>query len=341
MKLTDWREASYATLAPIYESERQQWLRQLQWDPAPAWNEVERARTTWGLPGLLATDDAGRIRGTVFYMQEDDRIDIGGLTSDHVDATDALIDGVLTAAAASSAREVRAMLLDRAVALRSGLAHRGFAIEAHLYLSRSFGATPSSGTDAPRGRASRGTSHAASSAALLSQPRSHELVLATDAWRESDVEAAAALFRRAYEPDAGSLFAPGNHPAEWERYVRNLIAHPACGTVNIAASCVVRHGDGLGAVALVTDVSSRTAHLVQLAVDPAMRGQGVGGALVGRTCAHLAERGYGALTLLVAQGNARARALYDGAGFRHDATFLAATRQLVPGHTYRSHGTHL
>ena len=53
----------YELLAPVYEAERQRWLRHLQWDPAPAWREVEEARTTWGLPGFLAVDGAGRVHG--------------------------------------------------------------------------------------------------------------------------------------------------------------------------------------------------------------------------------------------------------------------------------------
>jgi ribosomal protein S18 acetylase RimI-like enzyme len=82
-------------------------------------------------------------------------------------------------------------------------------------------------------------------------------------------------------------------------------------------------------MALVTDFAPGTAHLVQLAVDPVMCGRGVGAALVDQIGAQLAERGYRALTLLVAQGNGPGRALYDAAGFRHDATFLAATRHLA------------
>ncbi|HEX5213983.1 MAG TPA: GNAT family N-acetyltransferase [Vicinamibacterales bacterium] len=305
MKLRDWRDAPYELLAPVYEAERQRWLRHLQWDPAPVWREVEAARTTWGLPGLLAIDGAGRVRGTTFYVFEEHRVDIGGLTADHVDATDALIGGVLDAARSQQARSVRTMLFDGAVALRSGLTHRGFEVESHLYLSRALAERPI----APAG----------------DQVRASAPAVAADAWQESDVVATAALLSRAYDRQSGALFAPDNLPEEWERYVRNLTGFAACGTLNSDASRVVRDRDLIRAVALVTEIAPRIAHLVQLAVDPALRRRQVGARLLDDTCACLAASGYKAITLLVSEHNHAARALYDAAGFRHDATFLAAT----------------
>jgi len=307
MNLQDWRDAPYELLAPVYEAERQRWLRHLQWDPAPAWREVEAARTSWGLPGLLAVDGVGRVRGTAFFVFEQNRLDIGGLTADHVDATDALISGVLAAARSGQVQVIRTMLFDGAVALRSGLTHRGFEVESHLYLSRPL------------------TDRHLTTRTEPSRPGGSSVEVEADAWRESDVVPTAALLGRAYDRRSGALFAPGNLPQEWERYVRNLTGFAACGTLNAEASRVVREGDAIRAVALVTEIAPCTAHLVQLAVDPAMRGHHLGALLLSDTCTRLAARGYKSITLLVAEHNAAARSLYDAAGFRHDATFLAAT----------------
>jgi ribosomal protein S18 acetylase RimI-like enzyme len=191
------------------------------------------------------------------------------------------------------------------VALRSGLTHRGFEVESHLYLSRSLNTLPD---------ASRAGSVRASAPSIQ-----------IEAWQERDIVQTAALLGRAYDRRSGALFAPGNLPEEWERYVRNLTGFAACGTLNAEASCVVRDGDVLRAVALITEIAPRTAHLVQLASDPAMRGRHLGALLLSDTCARLAAQGYTSITLLVAEHNAAARSLYDAAGFRHDATFLAAT----------------
>jgi ribosomal protein S18 acetylase RimI-like enzyme len=88
---------------------------------------------------------------------------------------------------------------------------------------------------------------------------------------------------------------------------------------------VIRDGNDVVGLALMTDIAPGTAHLVQLAVDPAARGARLGEALVGRACALLQQASYQTLTLMVSERNVAARALYDRAGFRHDATFLAAT----------------
>ena len=63
MDLRDWRDAPAELLAPVYEAERQRWLRTLQWDSASSWREVEQARITWGLPGLIAMDGSGAVGG--------------------------------------------------------------------------------------------------------------------------------------------------------------------------------------------------------------------------------------------------------------------------------------
>jgi ribosomal protein S18 acetylase RimI-like enzyme len=307
MTLHDWCDAPSELLAPVYECERQRWIRTLQWDPAPAWHEVERARTTWGLPGLLAIDESGRVRGLAFYVIEDDRIDLAGITSDDVSATDALLDGVIAAARETEAQWIRTLTFDGAASLRSGLRVRGFQVQPHLYLSRSLDAHTD---DAP------GSNRKASRA------------LAFDTWRETDVEPVARLLRRAYDPAEAALFAPNGEPAEWVRYVKNLVSHTACGALNRDVTQLLREGNEIRALALMTDISPGTAHLVQLAVDPTLRGGKVGRALVDAACASLVERDIQALTLIVAAENKSARALYDAAGFRPDAIFLAATLQL-------------
>jgi ribosomal protein S18 acetylase RimI-like enzyme len=310
MNVVDWSDAPFDRLAPLYAAERQRWLRELQWDPEPGWGEVEQARTTWGLPGALAIDDGGRVRGLAFYVREDDRLDVGGIIADHVDATDALLDGMLAAAHETGARRVRTMLFDEAGVLRSGLARRGFEVGLHLYLSCAF---PNLTGVAKPSPATRPVSDQAGLRGLTE-----------DCWNDEDVCTTAALLRRSYDPMTGSLFAPHGNVEEWERYVENLTHHAACGVLNPQASRVIRHGRDIVAIALVTDIAPRTAHLVQLAVDPRLRGRHVGAALVSGALTRLGALGYQAVTLLVAQGNQAAWSLYDAAGFRHDATFLAA-----------------
>ena len=314
MILRDWCEVPADVLRAAYESERHRWLRVLQWDSAAAWHEIEHARVAWGLPGFVAIDQTGRLRGLIYYLIEHDRIDVGGLISDADLATDVLLDGVITVAQALEVPAMRGLLLDSAVALPSSLRIRGFALERHLYLSKQL--------DAPQVEAWRGQRLWAR---LTETPLPFERVETADSWRNGDVDAAAALLSRAYDRDGGRLFAPNHQTGEWQRYVRNLVAHVGCGTLNAGMSQVIRNGDDIEALALMTDIAPWTAHLVQLAVDPSARGSRIGEALVARACSLLRRGSYQTLTLMVSEKNAAARGLYDRAGFRHDATFLAAT----------------
>ena len=298
MILQDWRQVPAAVLAPIYAQERERSLRVLQWDSAAAWQEVEAARIGWGLPGLVAREADGRVRGLAFYVTEGDRMDVGGVVSDDVSITDALLDALSAAADAMSGLTVRMLVPEGPIALCSGLKTRGFSVESHLYLSRCL------------------------TGSRIARPRDGRF----DSWSDGDVPAMSALLRRSYDPSRGAMFAAHHDPAEWERYVHNLVTHPGCGVLNPAATAVLREGDELRGAAMITDIAPHTAHLVQLAVDPAVRGQGIGRALVDEVGARLAALGYRAVTLLVAAGNAPARALYDAAEFRQDATFLGATR---------------
>jgi len=314
MILRDWCDLPGETLAPVYDAERRRWQRQLRWDSAAACGEIEHARVTWGLPGFVAVDRAGRIRGTAYYLLEHDRIDIGGITTDDELATDVLLDGIVTVADALDVTTVRMLTLDAAVALQSALRLRGFAVEPHLYLSRdlTMPAAPPSPVERIWTR-------------LVDRSRPVFCADALEPWRPDDVEPAAALLSRAYDRASGALFAPNHAAGEWSRYVRNLVTHVGCGVVNPSMSQVLRDGDEMRALSLITDIAPGVAHLVQLAVDPARRGERLGEALTQRSCDRLRDAGYTALTLLVASTNAPARALYDRLDFRHDATFIAAT----------------
>jgi len=314
MILRDWCDLPGETLNPVYDAERRRWQQQLQWDSAAACREIEHARVTWGLPGFVAVDRAGRIRGTAYYLLEHDRIDIGGITTDDDRATDVLIDGIVTVADALDLTTVRTLTLDAAVALQSALRLRGFTVEPHLYLSRDLTLPP-----APPSRVERIWTR------LVDRSRPVFSVDSLAPWRPEDVDPAAALLARAYDRESGRLFAPNHAAGEWSRYVRNLVTHVGCGVVNPSMTQVLRDGDEIRALSLVTDIAPGVAHLVQLAVDPARRGERLGEALTQRSCDRLCEAGYTALTLLVASSNAPARALYDRLGFRHDATFVAAT----------------
>ena len=303
MILEDWRDAPPEGLAPLYEAERARWLRILRWDTSASWREVEQARSTWGLPGLVARDPRGPLRGFAFYLLEGDRLDLGGLCSDDPAAIALLLDGVLTAVERSSVRTVRALLLDDRTTLTDIFRSHAFDVEPHFYMSRAIATGP------------------------VPQSRRLPETLRADGWKDGDEAAVAALLHRAYgSASGGVLFAPTGQLAEWERYVGNMAAHGGCGVLNRVLTRVVRGGQDVRAAAIISDIGPRTAHLVQLAVDDPLRGTGLGRLLMDDACARLHASGYTTFTLMVGGANGAARSLYDRAGFRCDATFVNACR---------------
>jgi ribosomal protein S18 acetylase RimI-like enzyme len=110
----------------------------------------------------------------------------------------------------------------------------------------------------------------------------------------------------------------------WERYVTGLVEQAGCGVFQPALTRVVRGEDGLRALVIVTSIAASTAHIAQVAVHPAHRGQGLGRRLVEGAARDAAAAGRRELTLLVGDVNQQARALYDSLGFAPRATFLAA-----------------
>lgn len=60
------------------------------------------------------------------------------------------------------------------------------------------------------------------------------------------------------------------------------------------------------------------AHLARLAVDPAVQGQGIGGALVADVVRHFARRGVHAMTVNTQRSNTTSQRVYTRLGFRHN-----------------------
>jgi ribosomal protein S18 acetylase RimI-like enzyme len=324
MIVRDWTQASRDVTAPLYDRRRRERMRALGWDSSGSWRDVETARTTWGLPGLLAEDEAGRVRGWAFYMADGLAVHIGGLVADTPRATRALLDRILTTSEAVGAESLSGFIFDEASGLMLELARRGFEVEPFLYLARDLTASSRSVRLRPDSRSVR------------LQPDRGDAPVAAGVWHPDDVVVAAALLREAYGPDAGRHFAPGHTPGEWERYVRNLVEQTACGTLDTRSTRVIRSSSGMDALVLVTAIAERTAHLAQVAVHPSRQGQRLAQRLVLDVCEHAADRGFTSATLLVAASNVPARRLYDQLGFVPRARFVAARKILASQPVARS-----
>ena len=311
----DWREADPDLLRAWYDTERQHWHDALAWDTSWTWATIERARVTWGLPGLIAVDESGRMQGWTFWMLESGTLNVGGLTAVGDAATAALLEGILDAGARAEADATSLFILDRASGLDAALGARGFDLERFLYLSVPLVASGFPGPPKPQ----RG-----------------------EGGSRPDVTAVASLLHASYAPGAALHFAPHGTMEEWTSYAKGLVDQRACGVVDPDATRVVGDERGLQALALVTSIAPETAHLAQLAVRPDCRGRRLAATLLEEACGRAAASGKAQMTLLVGESNAAARRLYESRGFTQQATFTAARCQVArlssPGVPLRTAG---
>jgi ribosomal protein S18 acetylase RimI-like enzyme len=296
MIVRDWRDADPSDTQVLYAREQEYWVRELAWDASTAWKEIEQARVTWGLPGFIAVDDNRTVRGWAYFLPEGETAHLGGVVADTREATDALIDACLESALRPPRpARVSCFLPIRAEGFEDALRQRGFVCEHYRYLSRNITA----GDD---------STHA-------------------DTWNAADLLPAATLLRESYESE-GKHFAPRGTSEEWEQYVRSLVERPGCGVIEPAVTRVIRNGGHLQALVLATRIAPGTLHLPQVAVHPSRRRQGLAERLVEEACRAAASRGVKQATLLVADSNTHARALYEKIGFTNKSAFLAGTLSL-------------
>jgi ribosomal protein S18 acetylase RimI-like enzyme len=297
MIVTDWRDADPAVVQSCYDREAQHWLHHLGWDTEQTWSTVEEARVTWGLPGLLALDD-GRVDGWTFYTRDGDVLQLGGLVSQTEEATAQLLREVLKAAENAGLPRVSCFVLERAQDLRGELARQGFEIEPFVYM-------------------------------VAPLPRDGAVSLPPGpgtAWREGDIEAAGTLLHASYSLRAARHFAPHGTADEWRHYISTMVDQTACGVFDRVATRVIRDERGMRALAFLTRIAPRTAHLAQFALHPEDRSRGVAGRLMQDTMQLAASTGCDEMTLLVAEANTTARRLYERRGFAPRASFIAARR---------------
>ena len=305
MRVCSWLRAEPSAVRRLYATEEAHWRDVLHWDTGQQWREVEQARRSGALPGLMAVGDDGRIRGWAYYLPEDGVLQLGGLVADTPEVTEGLLAGLLAGGDAGEADAVSGFVAERAAGLATAFGRRGFEVDPFHYLTLDLAETPGP-VHAPPG----GT-------------------LALGRWRTDAVPAVGALFRSAYSRRIGRYFAPHDRPDEWTRYATNLVAQPGCGQFRPDLSLLAGESQAPGGVLLMTSLDARTAHVAQLAVGPAWRRQQVARTMVAEAVRRARAAGFRRITLLVADANGPARALYAGMGFVARAGFVAAFRGSV------------
>jgi ribosomal protein S18 acetylase RimI-like enzyme len=328
MHAHDWRICSGAEVAPLYDAEISRWMASLHWDTGASWALVEAARVVGGLPGFVARDGQGAIRGWTFYLRHDDALQVGAFVADSPAATAALLDAITGSAHAASASALVLFAFSTAPDLTAQLGARGFAVERYRYLEAALpadaGLKPCA-TDVP---ATVGAA-AAQGSGPTDVPTGVAQGFSPACWSPEDQDPVAGLLARAYPSlDPARPFARRGEPHEWVDYVRQLTTTTGCGTFLPHASVVVRgaHPGRADAATLVTRLSADTVHLAQIAVSPDARRRGLASRLIAASLAAALGEGCTRATLLVGEHNPGARRLYDRLGFEEAALFVSAVR---------------
>jgi GNAT superfamily N-acetyltransferase len=279
----------------LYAHEASRWTDRLYWDTASSWDEVERGRLAGRVPGVIARDEAGIVRGWSFYLVHNRALQIGGFVAESEAVSDALVDAILEDADPVTVDTVSFFAFTEASYLAPLLRRKGLSVDRYFYMVRELpGPVPATVNEARR-------------------------------WLRGDLQATAELLGRSYEsPDPARPFAPRGTPAEWIDYVTQLTTGPGCGTLLPDACLALPAGPGrLAGVAITTRISSATAHLAQIAVDPAMQRRRLGVGLLETAVSVAARSGCSRLTLLVGGRNRAARRMYEEARFAYGPSFLA------------------
>ena len=295
IRCEDWRLTPASIVEPLLERERKAWLDRLGWDVRAAWKGVEPARRAGNLPGLVAKDAGGAIVGWTSFLLHRGHVQVLAFVASSSAATNTLIDAILASEENAAADTVLFCVRSASDALPAALASRGFRVEPYRYLAADL-TTPAAGRNGVR------------------------------PWSD-DADRLARLFARAYDSESTTrAFAPRGTADEWIEYVGSLLTTTGCGRFVPALSFVAPAADAseLDGAVVVTDLSARTAHVAQIAVDPVARGRGLGRRLLDRSMSAAASSGYARMTLLVAASNGAALALYERAGFRDQSSFVVA-----------------
>ena len=146
-----------------------------------------------------------------------------------------------------------------------------------------------------------------------------------ETWNDHYQDAAAHLIAEAYTGHIDSRINDQYRSvAGARRFLFNIVQYPGCGAFFRPASYAAFETDGrLCGVSLASLVSPHCGHITQICVSPAVRGTGIGHALLRQSLITLRDMGCHGASLTVTSANEGAVALYERVGYRTIRRFSA------------------
>jgi ribosomal protein S18 acetylase RimI-like enzyme len=317
-EILDLRHFSARQLRPLLESESRLWQERLRWNYQSSTELLLQYLDSRILPGFVALD-RGRICGFTFCVYEGQKAVIGdafALANERpqmIHITRLLLHHLLQLLQHSPGiqRVESQLLLYDAGSIDEAFLAAGFAMFPRLFMEYDLSQTRGAAGSSRERR--RGL------------PPYIELI----SWSADHYQAAAELIHESY---IGHIDARINdqycslHGSL--RFLHNIVRFPGCGVFDPHASWVLRdqRNGALIGMLLCSRVADDVAHITQLCVATAHRGQGLGLALLEHCIHHLTRSRFAAITLTVTEANHQAVKLYKDLGFfvrhRFDAMVL-------------------
>jgi len=306
-RIVDLRHLRAGELDPLLDEETQVWRDTLDWDFQASAALVRRFLDMQALNGCALLMN-GHPVGYCYFVSEERKGLIGDLYVMHeffsVENEERLLEYVVdTLVKTPFVRRIESQLM----MLRSG---RLLALPQHRHArvhGRNFMEVDlSAGAPWPEGKAA------------------HSVLI--DNWSERKQDDAAALIADAYRGHIDSeINDQYRSPAGARRFLLNIIQYPGCGSFfQPAAFLAIDPASGkLCGMCLTSLVQPDVGHITQVCVSQAVRGSGVGYALIRRSLEALARHGCRKASLTVTAVNAEAIQLYERMGFRKTREFAA------------------
>src|SRR6201996_2808655 len=303
LAVPDLRHFSAAQLQPLLLEEADRWQRRLFWDYSGSTSVLLKYLDSRVLPGFVALR-RGKVAGYAFAVFEAAKAVLGDVYAfgEGENLSNPVCETLLVhllemlQSAPGVDRIESQLLMFPTGALGEPFAGRGFLPHPRLFMVADL---------------------TTRSRAAAAQPLPTGIAL--EPWQPSLYEPAAELIHLSYVGHVDSGINDQYRSVHGaQRFLHNIVRFPGCGIFDPESSWVLRstRSRELLAIVLCSRVRQDSAHITQLCVSPALRGLGLGPALLCHCILGLEATGVKSLSLPVTESNQGARRLYEQHGFR-------------------------
>lgn len=300
LEILDVRHFTARQLRPLLEAEAVLWQKRLRWDYRESTELLLQYLDSRVLPGFVALE-RGKVCGFTFCVYEGRKAVVGdafavdGKSRRMLTITQTLLRHMLEVLEFTpmiDRVESQLLLFDSGV-LEDIFTAAGFAMYRRLFME----------------------------CELLEPVRNLDAMpsfLEMKAWSTSDYQPAAELIHASYHGHVDALINDQYRTLHGAlRFLHNIVRFPGCGVFEAAQSWAVRdaRSGALAGILLCSRVAEDVAHITQLCVAPAYRGQGLGRRMLRHALQQTRSSGFAAITLTVTEENRHAVSLYEEIGF--------------------------